>query len=75
MKPIRRNDTNFFPQGIKNVWVLLLDYYFQPLKSPHVYRVTKKDFGTRTITGINIEDPADIITLDFKTPVTYLKKF
>ena len=75
MKTIQRNGINFFPNGVKNVWILLFDYYFQPLKCSSIYRVTKKDFGTKTITAVNVENAEDIITLDFHTPVNHLKTY
>lgn len=75
MKTIQRNGVNYFPNGTKNVWLLLFDYYFQPLHSEHIYKLTAKDFETSKVTGTNIEDPKDKITLDFKTPVTQFKKF
>lgn len=75
MKPIQRNGANFFPNGVKNVWIILLDGYFQPLRSPNIYRITHKDFGPRQVKATNIENPADTITIDFITPVTHFKKF
>lgn len=75
MKAIQRNNITYFPMGIRSADLVLIEGYFQPVRSSAIYKLIKKDFGPRQIVGQNIEDPSDTITLDFKTPVLKLKVY
>jgi hypothetical protein len=74
MNVVRKNTSNYFPQGIVSVWAVPVTEFFQPLHSSNMY-VVAQDLPDRSIIAVNVEDPADTITLPKHHPVKHFKIF
>jgi len=73
MRPIHFNGKTYFPGPTTLAQIIEFLHYFQPLRSPEIFQLTKKDFTANTIQGVSLHNPTHTITLKFNQPVTPLK--